>query len=225
MSVVALAKKDDPRASLRSAITDAQKARTAVDRQHAAIERGRLLVREAQARVTAAGIAVGEARQERAQRAVDALATGGAPTSTSLVRIAQDHERDAGDDLSAAKEALVRLESDLVLMTANEAVARKTVECELATVLEPTLRALIEAARAHRAKFLATQAAANELARLWNPWDEISKETDRLSSFNIEANARVSDASAAKWRAAIEALRTDPDASLPDLESERSRCQ
>jgi hypothetical protein len=220
MTMVAALKKDkaaDPRAELRRAILDAAAARQQVTATEGAIERARELVQEAQARVTAAGVAVSAARESHAQRVADAIAAGGAPTSTSLIRIAQDHERDATDDLAAAKDALVRLEANQVLLTADEAVARKTVERELTTVLEPTLRALIEEARAHRDSYLRAQVAMVEVAGLFDAWHPLRKESSFVGLAS-NADAHLMEASAAKWRSALAALRLDADFDLPSIE-------
>jgi hypothetical protein len=218
-TVTAIKKGVDERADpqLRRAILDADAARQQVLATEAAVERARQLVREAQAKVAAAGAEVSAARESHAQNIADSLVADAAPAGTGLIRIAQDHERDATDDLAAARDALVRLESDLVLMTADEAVARKTVERVLGDVLEPTLRRLIAQARAHRDSFLRAQVAMVEVAGLFDAWHPLRKEASFVG-LGSDADARLMEVSAAKWRSALAALRESADAPVPDID-------
>jgi hypothetical protein len=216
MSVTAL-KKVDERAELRRAVADAQQARAAVAVQHAAIERGKQLVQEAEANLAAARTNVATAREGHAQHIAKTIAGGGSPTSTGLIRAARATERDAEDDVEATKSALLKLEADLVLVETDAAVAAKSITRALTSTLEPLARRLIEEARAAHAHYLELQAAAVEVAGLWDSWHELRTEAGRVGLMS-DADSRVSNASAAKWKSAIEAMRTDPDASLPPIE-------
>jgi hypothetical protein len=219
MSVAAL-KKIDERAALRSAIADCASEKSAVDRQREAIGRAERLVAENQAKLARAAKAVADAQSEDAKRLASVLAAGGTSLTARAARQARTDEAEAADDVAAARSALASLREDLVEAERDVAVASRAVDAAAAAVLEPTVHRLIEQARAHHARYLQVQAALAEVsgtAGLWTSWDEIRKQADHVSAYNVEADARVGNVSRAEWRAAIAALRLDADAELPPI--------
>jgi hypothetical protein len=183
MTVTALKKeKADERAELRRAVADAQEARAAVDRQRVSIERARQHVIEAEANVAAASAAVNAARANHVNDIASTIADGGLPTSMGLVRTARSNKLDAQDELAALKQALLKLEADLVLLQADAAAASKTVDRVLRVLLEPIVRALMAEARAHRDSFLRAQVAMVEVAGLFDAWHPLRKESSFVGS-------------------------------------------
>jgi hypothetical protein len=200
MTVTPLARKaehTDERAALRQAVLAAAHAKAAVAAHCAAIERARELVAEAQTKLAAA------------------RAGGGSPSSAGVIRAARTAERDCEDDIEAAKSALLLLETGLADLESDAAVAGKAVEKVLAVTMEPVVCRLIEEARVQHAQFVMTQAALSALGSLWDSWDPVSKQINRVGVFN-DADARLSVASRQKWEAALNAMRENADAPLPD---------
>jgi hypothetical protein len=219
MSVTAL-KKIDERAELRRAVTDAQEARAAVDRQRVSIERGTELVAEAVANLAAASAAVNTARETHAQHIASAITGGGSPTTTGLIPAARAHERDAEDELEALKSALSSLQAGLADMESDAAVAGRAVDAALAQALMPVARDLLVRTRDHYLKFMATDEALHAVTAVFNHWDggtEIAQQANRAGSLT-DADARTLGATKQQWKAALEALKRDADAPLPPIE-------
>jgi chromosome segregation ATPase len=225
--VTALAKKTDSgdeRAELKRAVADAHKARAAVDRQREAIERGKQLVQEAQAKLAAAGGAVVAAREKHAQHIAAAIAGGSSsPASTpGAIRAARAVERDCEDDIEAAKTAAASLESDLVDMETDASAAGRAVDTAVAATLKPVVARLLDEARACHLRFLMMREALNAMGRTFNPWDggDLTKLIDRVGTAS-EADVRVSIAVRKEWDAAIAALGVDASTELPTIEASR----
>jgi hypothetical protein len=215
MSVTPLKKeKTDDRAELRRAVADCVAARAAVDKHREAIERAREHVTEAAGNAAAADTALNAAQRDHAQRIATAIADGSSPTATGLIRAARAHERDAEDELAAAKDALARLEADLADLEVDAAAGGRAVDDALRDALEPMLRALIEATRAHHASYLRAQVAMTVVAGLRDPWDPLRKEAGFIG-LGSAADGRTMDASRREWESALAALRLDADAPLP----------
>jgi hypothetical protein len=218
MSIAALVKKDeraDPRAEVRRAIADAQRARAAVDRQHDAIERAANLAMVNRGKLTAATKAVATARAEDIRQLAQSIA-GGGTTSPRQAPAAEAAAREAQADVEAARAAHEQLEGELKDVELAAARAGKAVDAALAAMLEPLARRMLEAACSHRLRFLTAQAALSVLGRLWDPWTEISKTIDRTAG-SSDADTRVSIATRQQWVTAVEALKMDADAKLPSL--------
>jgi hypothetical protein len=220
MATVTAMRKDkvdggDERGALRRAVSDAQRTKAAVDRQLSTIASAREHVREATENLVAARIGVDAAQKGHAHHIAVALSSGSAPSSTGLIRAARATERDCEDECEAAKSAVTALETELADLQADMQIASKAVDRALAETLRPLAVHLLEEVHAHRARFLASQAALTVLGRLWNPWDELAKQIDRTSSYN-DPEGRVASAVGKEWESALKALRTDPDAPLPD---------
>jgi hypothetical protein len=171
-------------------------------------------VAEAVANHTAAVAALSTAQQDHAAHVASAITGGSSPTATGLIRAARAHERDAEDELAAAKNALSSLEGDLVLAEADAAVAGKAVDRALAETLEPTLRRLMDEARAHRDSYLRAQVAMVQVAGLFDPWHPLSKESSFVG-LGSNADTHLMDESRAKWEDALKTLRENADAELP----------
>jgi hypothetical protein len=217
VAAVALRKTADERAELRRAVAGCASARAAIDRQREAIERAREHVAEAAGDHAAAVTALNAAQRDHAERIATAITGGASPTATGLIRAARAHERDAEDELAAARAALTKLEADLADFEAGTAAAGKAVDAALAEMMEPIAWRLVEEVRERRRRFLALQAALCSLGSLFVSWSELRKQIDRTAMFGDADDVRVSRAAAKEWQAALAALRLDADAEVPAI--------
>ena len=220
MSVTPLAarKNSDPpeRAALREPIAVAAAARKKVSATEAAIERAEGLVQTNRVRLEAATKAVATAQAEDAKQLAAAIAVGGSSPARAT-RQARAAEIEAGDDVENARRALATLRVDLEDIEREAARADKAVDSALAERLKPTALLLIEKARDHHARFVATSEALSAITRLFTAWDggEITKQANRVAAFTDE-DARMAAGVRQQWQAAIEALKVDADAELPN---------
>jgi hypothetical protein len=207
MSVASLARKDerpDERAELRRAIAAAAEAREQVAATEAAIERSVRLVSEVRRKFEAASKAVAAARDEDAQQLAAAIVSGDT-VSPQATRRAKEAETEAGDALAMARAAYKQLENDLPGVEAEAKHASKAVDAAIAAVVSPVREQMIAEAKAVRARYLVLIAA---LAAIGEPLQ---------FSISDAEHRQLSSTTGARWRAAIEALKTDAGAELPSL--------
>jgi hypothetical protein len=159
MAVTVLAKKpappDDPRAALREAVAEAEKAREAVDRHRAAIGRAEEQVTAAEEKFTLATQAVEAARERHADALADA-AGGGKTPLPSVMRAARLAAADAEDELAAARLACDRLKSSDLERIEQESLEADNAVCCAANVFltETVERELAQAVDLQRQLFL-----------------------------------------------------------------------
>lgn len=222
-TVTAISRKDkdsgDERAVLRDAVAAAAEARDAVTRAENVIERAERLVAENQTKLANATKAVADAQSEDARRLASVLAAGGTSPTARATRQARTDEAEAADDVAAARSALASLREDHLVDAERVAVASRAVDAAVAAALKPTALVLLKEARACHLQFLRMCEALSVMSRSFNPWNDggdLVKQIGRAGSPS-EDDVRASVATRHEWQAAIEAMKTNADAKLPDL--------
>jgi hypothetical protein len=221
MTVMALKKPEPstgPRARLHEAIIEAQKARNAVEAAVAAIERVGGLVAKAEAELKEANSAVVTALDQAARALAESLTSGGGSSPALAVRQARAVEQEAADEVEAARAARKRLQADLTEAEAELRQAEKAVDVAVAATLEPVAREMFAEALRRRAEWQETLFALDMLRPQLGPGHDLGREIARLTyidRFAAEDRALALKVRAA-WTPALAALRSDPEAQLPE---------
>jgi hypothetical protein len=224
-SIVAMARgggetHDPDRLALAVAINSASEARRAVDA--AAASRGRALrmVDQAEDRLAAATSAVTEAKDSLARRMTSYATEGGtALAPDSILSNCRAEERDAADNLDAARAALNAVEATLEGPLDALRASEKRVS-ELSRVI---LGRHIEAAVSDVAR-LAT-ALSSARATLWflhrecHQWPP-TPDSERVRfafTYMPELDLSLNNQTAARWAEYLAALKLDADAAPPSI--------
>ena len=219
MATAAVLRKDDgiadPRGALREAIAGAREARASVVQYRDAVERAENLVMENRRKLETATRAVATARNDDVVRLAEAIADGGT-VSVKKARAAEDDARDISDTFEAARKAVTKLKANL--KEAEDAVGYtdRAVDRALAILLEPVARSLLERVHDLTARRARAQASVTALGSLWDPGTEISRRIDSTSATS-DTYRHEMVAGRKEMQDALEALKRDPDAKLPDL--------
>jgi chromosome segregation ATPase len=215
MNVTAIRKNGDPRDptrdGLRQAIAELQKARDVAAERDSAWDRARRHIRDIDGKLAAAATAVEEAREAMA----DAVAAGEAMPSPTAIRAARAAEADLQDQRQALEASIVRLREGWQAGLSGVERAERQVNSAICGVLEESGHALIKRVREAHVRLVALKGALSVIAGRFEPWSELSKAAERAGNFSDEigAEARVTQRA---WEGAIEALKTDASAPLPD---------
>jgi hypothetical protein len=151
MGLAAIRKSDD-REALRAAIAAYAAVEAKADRREEAVERARILVTTAEAKVNAAGEMLEGVRADHA-KALAACASGGqSPKPNGALRNARLMLSDAEDEAEAARTAFEQLRADRGEL--DQAQAENVVLVEVARVLALTGAELLARAQRTRAELL-----------------------------------------------------------------------
>jgi hypothetical protein len=140
-------RKDDPlRLALVDAIGEAEKARKALDRQKAGIERLQKQVWAGDDAIAAAQKAVEKAQKDHVD-AIAAAAALDAPTPASTVPAARKAVVEVQEQVEAARAALTKLQAGLADWEREASEASTAVEAAISAILAPHVIELVKAAR------------------------------------------------------------------------------
>jgi hypothetical protein len=228
---------DPLRAQLTAAIGEAEVAKAALAQRLGAIEGAKALVSEARETLEAAEAAVEKARKQQASHLAARLSGSNRPAAENTVELARRKEEHAGDEVEIAIGALAELEEGFEEIREAALVAGAGVEAAINAIRAQVAAQLLEEARRHKIEFLAARQAVFVLARPENynsasPAETSAREDARAALWALQksegwqwvenlSNARDKESSArieaayTKWTAAIEKLKTDPNAPLP----------
>jgi hypothetical protein len=207
------------RGALRVAIEAASSKKAELAKRHASLEAAAEHVARAQERLRLATAAVAKAKEEHTARVTRALEENREPPRSTIVQDARNMEAETLGELNAAKAAVEAIATGVKDLEVDVTVAGRAVNAALAQTLEPTLRRLIEEARAHRDAYLRAQVAMVAVAGLFDTWRPLRKQSTFIG-LGSDADGRVMDAARRQWETALAALRLDPDAELPAIEGD-----
>lgn len=224
-------KKADPaRDTLRAAITEQAKAQAAADHQLAAVQRAMAAREAAASAVTEAERAVEAAKADHAKSMAGAFSSGSEAVLDSwAVREARLALADAEDRRDAAQSALNQLHA--VQQEATDAAdsysLRSAINDAVLQVMKPALADLIRRGIEGRRDFLAAKAAVNFLSAQHAIPPGLADEISGLFAWKLpfpdDAHHAAPDcdrpamgAAVVAWRQALDALRRDADAPLPE---------
>ena len=217
-TMTALARKNNPdlpRKSLREAQAVAATARQKVAAIQNAVERAKRLVMDGRRKLEALEKAIAAATAADADQIVEQLVTRGSATPQAAAQRAREEHTAATAALEQVRGAIPRLERDLEDAEHAAERADKDVNAAVAVIMEPVALRLLEEVHSLTVRRLTTQAALVTLGRLWNSWDDIVKRIGRTASINDDYSG-VAVATEREWRAALDALRENADAPLPE---------
>ena len=217
-TMTALARKNNPdlpRESLREAQAVAATARQKVAAIQNAVERAKRLVMDGRRKLEALEKAIAAATAADADQIVEQLVTRGSATPQAAAQRAREEHTAATAALEQVRGAIPRLERDLEDAEHAAERADKDVNAAVAVIMEPVALRLLEEVHSLTVRRLTTQAALVTLGRLWNSWDDIVKRIGRTASINDDYSG-VAVATEREWRAALDALRENADAPLPE---------
>jgi hypothetical protein len=233
----------DERAALRSAIAAVDEARRALERHRAAIGLAKQRIAQATGRAETARAATNQARRKVAENLANEL-TGAEPRPKTgrkaLIFVAR--EKHAANEVDTARAALDHLTKTLPDAENAVAVAENGVLVEINALMAPLVRRFLAEGEEARRTFISMRVALRALARDFEPLPKFAQ--DAGSSFRASAaraeplgglrdeaenfgrfglyHSRDEEAEtefqvAKLWHQAREALRTDPDAVLPEI--------
>jgi chromosome segregation ATPase len=202
---------DPPRDVLRQAIAELQKARDAVAERDAALDRARAHLRGIDGKLAEAATAAEEARQEMA----DAIVEGEGLPAPTAIRAARAAELDLADQRAAIEASRGRIRDGWQAALSEVERAERKVDIAIRGVLEESGYALIEKVREAHLRFLMLKGALTAVAVRFDTWSELSKAAERAGIFSDQIAAEAGVAQRA-WERAIEALKADADAPLPE---------
>ena len=219
------------RTNLAKAIYDAQDAEAAKIAAREAIGRGHRQIDECEERVAQSAEAVKAARSAQASRMAASAATAGAILAADRgLRDARDRERDAIDELDAAKEALIELEAnaDKAEKRAIEAKTNGIKHAAATVVAEAAIDPTIARASALASEIETRLVSLNQecgkirffLDKCFNKWGSSETEQFRemqaiLNNARQFADQKIRGPVYQEWAASHSSLETDPDAPLP----------
>ena len=226
---------DDPRSTLREAIAARAVAHAKAELQQQTIHRARDMLRDAEAKLGMAGEALESARSQHAETLAEAAQTGtGVPRGNTPLRAARQQLSDSEDEASAARTALEQLQGDRG--DDRVALAENAVLTAVAAVLAPVGEELLARARRTKAELLILMQTLYEIT---NPEERgvplfggeiqtlnardaraapLASLRDQVLKLSLEATRdewAAARETAARWKEAKLALRTDSDAGLP----------
>jgi hypothetical protein len=178
---------------------------------HTQLPRGAALVGTSEAKLEAAAAAVEDARQQDAKHLA---AAGGGSSSARATRQARLAEAEATDDLEAARTAFASLKEGLRDVMAEAERSQRAVDAAVAAAVAPEARRLLDQAWQFRREFLKCAYSVDAVRSFLA--NDILEELARLWIFISPANTELSLSIQRDWQAALEALKADPDAALPD---------
>jgi hypothetical protein len=209
---------DQDRLALNIAINSASEARRTVDNAAAARGRALRMVDQAEDRLAAATSAVTEAKDNLARRMASYATEGGtALAPDSLLSNCRAEERDAADNLDAARVALnaveVTLEAPLDALKASERRVGEIASQILAREIVPARAAVARLA----------QQLTDARATLWFlhrechplPPTPASEQTRHAYTYLPEPKLSLDNPTAARWAEYLSALKLDADAAPP----------
>jgi hypothetical protein len=214
---------DQDRLALNIAINAAAEARRAVDNAAAARGRALRMVDQADDRLSAATTAVTEAKDSLARRMTSYATEGGtALAPDSILSNCRAEERDAADNLDAARAALnaveATLEGPLEALKASERRVGELARGILARAIEPTIADIVRLKASLRDAMGQLSVMARECCVQWPPNAELSRLTNHL---RIEARGGIcfeldhaGNPGVERMQAYLAALLLDADASI-----------
>lgn len=231
---------DPLRATLAEAIEGQCRAEANAAGHDQAVGRARDLVGDAEAALERARSGVAKAKTRHAENIASAAASGAPPSRQGAVREARAHERDAEDDLEAARDALAQIEAGRADVGDAAAVAAADVVAKVNEVVSAEAEHLLAEMGAARSRCLAL---AQAIAALTLGDDDLPKIDDTVARLRAheaaeaplknvrraaepllhngpaitdEAERSAMAQVGGAWRAWRRALRTDPHASPPE---------
>jgi hypothetical protein len=135
-----------------------------------------------------------------------------APTA---IRAARDAEADLQDQRAAVEGSLGRIRDSWHGAHSGVERAERNVDIAIRGVLEESGHELIKQVREAYVQFLTLKGALTVVAGRFEPWSEMAKAAARAGVFSdqIAAESRVAQR---MWERAIEALKADASAPLPE---------
>jgi hypothetical protein len=214
---VALLKKNTggARADLRQKIAAAAVAEAKAECHRQAIERARTLVRSGEAKLEEATAAVASARDHDAKELAQAITAGGSSPARAT-RQARAKVDEAPDDLETSQSALASLREGLGELADEAERSQKVVVAAIVELLVPVARALLAEARDHKVQFQRRLYALDVLSSLLPLPTDIKGEKERLPILVTPEAMELSRTVQRDWKAALETLKTNADAPLPD---------
>jgi hypothetical protein len=208
---------DPLREALAVAIKNAEKADSEYELHREAVQRAGRLVKEHKAKVEAAAIAIEEARESDVQDLAEAISSGGSSTARAL-RKARIAETEAADDLELAQTAAKALWSDNTTEREVERAGR-AVDAAVASMLAPVAEELLAESRNLRERDWVIEQRLTVIRDALGYKHPLYAEIEKLwiKSPASEEVLQRSMAIQRDWRTAIEALKANADAALPEV--------
>ena len=233
--------RDPLRAELAAAIGAAEIARAALAQSISSVASAKDLLATARDNLEAAQVAVAAARKQQASHLAQRLSGSSRPPMNKAVdEAARRKEEHAAYEIGVAQDALAQLEESFADVREAAVLADVRVEAAIAAISADAGARLLARVREAKIQFLMAAASVTVLARIqdrnmsssaesrahqaavgplwalrkssnWN-WVSVSNAHDH----DDEATARI-EAARSAWKAAIERLKTDPNAELPSL--------
>jgi chromosome segregation ATPase len=210
---------DPARQALAAAIAEATTAASAAAQARDALGRAETyLVRARHAHDEATAL-LERATAEQAEKLAVEFASGAAPASTSLVKTARERLASAADDVESMKGAISHLRQTVTEADDELARAKRKVTEAMRPVVTQVAPALMAAAERAQHQYVEAVALLHAAARNLHfqsaeyviAANFIGRSNDAVASHLGGGKSE----SAAKWRAAIEALSRDAYALLP----------
>jgi hypothetical protein len=222
------------RAALREAIVAAAEAERKYEQAVAAVETAQGLVEESEGKAGAATLAIEKARAEHADSLASSISAGDKPPINKRMREARIAEQDAGDDLAGAKAALAQLEARVPDAEYVAQEARSHVETLAKQVMRSETTHLLAQGQDLLERLVAVRSVLRWLVGV-EIIDDEPRDPTRLRAnlpmlrlysptvrFLGQAQTNDTDHSHPAARAfagALEALRHNADARIPDFDA------